>query len=190
MPWSIRPIRPTPERALLAMLAMVACGGGSPPPRVMPTAMSQVTTTMEALEADSVASAFIERLVRSENELSEPDSLFATDALVIADGEPRGSVPRLAGVGLGGILQLVTTRVSTSGAFVWGVMEYRWLPSFETDVLRVGVATLIIAKLPDGSWRIVHLHSSSPRPADSGSAPDDSTSDPGGNPGISGTGGP
>ncbi len=190
MPWSIRSIRPTPERTVLVLLALTACGGGSPPPQVMPTTAPQVTTTMAALEADSVANTFISRLVQSENDLTEPDSLFADDALVIADGEPRGSVPRLAGVGLGGILQLVTTRVASRGAFVWGVMEYRWLPSFASDVLRVGVATLIIAKLPDGTWRIVHLHSSSPRPASPAAEPNDTTSDPGGAPGITGPGGP
>jgi hypothetical protein len=190
MPWNTRTIQPTAERAVLALLALAACGGGSAPPQVMPTAMPQVTTTMEALEADSVANTFISRLIQSENDLVEPDSLFASDALVIADGEPRGSVPRLAGVGLGGTLQLVTTRVASRGAFVWGVMEYRWLPSFESDVLRVGVATLIIAKLPDGSWRIVHLHSSSPRPASPAAEPSDTTGDPGGPPGITGPGGP
>ncbi|HRP07729.1 MAG TPA: nuclear transport factor 2 family protein, partial [Gemmatimonadales bacterium] len=61
-------------------------------------------------------------------------------------------------------VQLVTSQVSTSGAFVWGVIEYRWLPMFDTDAVRSGVATIVIARLKDGTWRIVHLHSSSPTP--------------------------
>lgn len=171
-------------RAVTLALLLAACGG-APPPQGMPTTAPQVTATMEAMQADSVADLFIGRLVESERTLEEPDTLFADDAMVIADGEPRSSVPRLAGVGLGGTLQLVTTRVSTRGAFVWGVVEYRWLPMLEGDAVRVGVATLIIAKLPDGSWRIVHLHSSSPPPPDAPRPePPDSMGDPGRGGGI------
>jgi hypothetical protein len=102
--------------------------------------------------------------------------------VVIADGELRGSLPRLAGVGIGGRVQLVTSQVSTSGAFVWGVMEYRWIPLFESDALRVGVASVVIARRRDDSWRIVHLHSSSPaaeRPEAPRPAPSDTLDSPG-----------
>jgi hypothetical protein len=122
---------------------------------------------------------FIDEVIRSESTLDEPDSLFAIDALVIADGEARRSAPRLAGVGLGGSLQLVTTRAAARGAFVWVVMEYRWLPMFESDALRVGVATLIVSRLRDGNWRIVHLHSSSPVPQMPQPGSPDTLGDPG-----------
>lgn len=169
----------TRSALLLAAVALAACSRNLPLETV-PTATPQVTATMDALQADSVADSFISRLLESESDLAEPDSLFGSDATVFADGEPRGSVPRLAGVGLGGTVQLVTSRVATRGAFVWGVIEYRWLPMFDTDAMRVGVATLVIARLPDGSWRIVHLHSSSPRPPDTPQPePPDSLGDPG-----------
>jgi hypothetical protein len=144
---------------LLAGMLAVGCAQAPPPE---PTIHTPVTTSLEALEADSVASIVIERLLASDALLEEPDSLFADGAIVIADGEVRLSVPRLAGVGLGGRVHLVTSQVSTRGAFVWGVLEYRWLPVFESDAVRGGVATVVIARLRDGAWRIVHLHSSAP----------------------------
>lgn len=175
----------TADRPALAALVAAALGcAAAPPPQ--PAMVTPVTTSLEALEADSVADAFIARLVASESALEEPDSLFANEALVVADGELRRSVPRLAGVGLGGALHLVTTRVSASGAYVWGVIEYRWLPMFESDAVRVGVATVVIARLRDGSWRIVHLHSSSPTPLPLTPRPEppDTMGDPGRGGGI------
>jgi hypothetical protein len=134
------------------------------------------------MTADSIAEGFIRQLLLSESTLEEPDSLFALGGVVIADGVQRGSLPRLAGVGIGGRVQLVTSQVSTSGAFVWGVIEYRWIPLFESDAVRVGVVTLVIAKRRDDTWRIVHLHSSSPpaeRPEAPRPAPSDTLDSPG-----------
>ena len=146
--------------------------------------MPQATlaTSLDAMVADSIAEGFITRLLTSESTLEEPDSLFADGVLVITDGEPRTTLPRLAGVGVGGRVQLVTTQVSASGAFVWGVLEYRWLPLFESDAVRVGVATIVIAKRRDESWRIIHLHSSAPaaeRPDAPRPAPPDTLDSPG-----------
>lgn len=149
----------TAPRALAAALTLAACSQAPPP---SPSTPFPIATTLDALVADSVASLVIQRLLASDALLEEPDSLFAAGAAVIADGERRVSVPRLAGVGLGGRVQLVTSQVSTRGAFVWGVMEYRWVPVFDSDAVRAGVATIVIAALPDEGWRIVHLHSSAP----------------------------
>lgn len=152
--------------------------------RQVPVTMATPTlaTSVDAMAADSIAEGFIARLLTSESTLEEPDSLLADGVLVITDGEPRATLPRLAGVGVGGRVQLVTTQVSASGAFVWGMLEYRWLPLFESDAVRVGVATVVIAKLRDGSWRIIHLHSSSPaaeRPDAPRPAPPDTLDSPG-----------
>jgi hypothetical protein len=141
-----------------------------------------LTTSIEVMVADSIADAMITRLLASESTLEEPDSLFADGVLVITDGEGRSTLPRLAGVGVGGRVQLVTSQVSTSGAFVWGVLEYRWLPLFESDAVRVGVASVMIAKGRAGEWRIIHLHSSSPaaeRPDAPRPAPPDTLDSPG-----------
>jgi hypothetical protein len=145
-----------------AILVPFACAGcvSRPDPTVLP--VPTLATSIDALQADSIAEGMITRLLTSETSLEEPDSLFAEGILVLTDGEPRASLPRLAGVGVGGRVQLVTSQVSTSGAFVWGVLEYRWLPLFDSDAVRAGVATVVIARRSDNSWRIVHLHSSSP----------------------------
>lgn len=143
-----------------AAVLLTGCAAGASRSQEIPA--PTVAVTMEALVADAIAEQFINRLLESESRLLDPDSLFVPGATVMADGEIRVSLPRLAGVGLGGVVQLVTSEVSTRGAFVWGVIEYRWLPMFETDAIRSGVATMIIAQLKDGQWGIVHLHSSSP----------------------------
>lgn len=164
----------------LAITPLLGACASAPPPSIQAT--PTLTTSIDALEADSVASEFISRLLTSETRLEEPDSLFAPSAIVVADGEPRNTLPRLAGVGVGGRVQLVTTQVSVSGAFVWGVLEYRWLPLFESDAVRVGAATVVIVRQRDDSWRIVHVHSSSPaaeRPHAPRPVPSDTLDSPG-----------
>jgi hypothetical protein len=164
----------------ITILPLAAGCASTAQPAMQPTPI--LTTSLDAMVADSVAAEFIGRLLASETRLEEPDSLFSPGAIVVADGEPRGIVPRLAGVGVGGRVQLVTTQVSASGAFVWGVLEYRWLPLFESDAVRVGAATVVVARLRDDSWRIVHLHSSSPtaeRPDTPRPAPPDTLDSPG-----------
>jgi hypothetical protein len=163
-----------------AMLAVVA--GCVSRPVATPMATPTLATSVDAMVADSIAEQFVTRLLTSESTLEEPDSLFAEYAIVITDGEARATLPRLAGVGVGGRVQLVTSQVSTRGAFVWGVLEYRWLPLFESDAVRVGVATLVIARLRDDPWRIIHLHSSSPiaeRPEAPRPVPPDTLDSPG-----------
>jgi hypothetical protein len=131
-------------------------------PAGAPSAVHAVAVTPEALVADSIGTALLGRLVEAESRLREPDTLFAPSAIVIADGTPRLGVPRLAGVALGGQVQLVSTRIAASGAFVWGVIEYRWMPTFGRGLMRPGLATIVIGHQRDGGWRILHLHSSSP----------------------------
>jgi hypothetical protein len=149
--------------AAAVMLVLAGCSQ-APPPQQQPTLNSPVTATLEAMEADSVAEIQIDLLLNSERSLVEPDSFLATGAIVLADGELRNSAPRLAGVGLGGAIQLISSRVSVVGSFVWAILEYRWLPMFENDTIRFGVATLIIGRARDGEWRVLHMHSSSERP--------------------------
>jgi hypothetical protein len=164
----------------LAALSVVTGCVSRPVPQALPT--PTVATSVDALVADSIAEGMITRLLTSESTLEEPDSLFADGALVVTDGEGRSTLPRLAGVGVGGRVQLVTSQVSTSGSFVWAVLEYRWLPLFESDAVRVGVATVVIARRRDDTWRIVHLHSSSPaaeRPDAPRPAPPDTLDSPG-----------
>ena len=167
-------------QALVSVIASLSACVSRQVPQTMAAPM--LATSFDAMVADSIAEGFITRLLTSESTLEEPDSLFAEGALVITDGEGRSTLPRLAGVGVGGRVQLVTSQVSTSGAFVYAVLEYRWLPLFESDAVRVGVATVVIARRRDDSWRIMHLHSSSPaaeRPDAPRPAPPDTLDSPG-----------
>lgn len=118
---------------------------------------------MAALTADSVANLLIQRAIAADARLETPDSVYAPDAEVIADGERRSGPPRFAGVGLHGRLVVGNSRTAVTGGFVWGSIDYRWMPGLPTDPVVPGRATIIIGKLRDGSWRILHLHSSTAR---------------------------
>ncbi len=147
-------------RSMALLAGAVACTTSLP--RSQPTVGMGMTATIGALEADSVGNLLLARLLDAENRFVEPDTLFAPETIVVADGEPRVATPRLAGSRIGGQIQLVSTRLSARGGFVWGVFEYRWVPRFNSDALSQGLATVVIGLQPDGGWRILHLHSSSP----------------------------
>lgn len=149
-------------RPLVALVLTGVAACTTALPRSQPTVGPGMTATIGALEADSVGNLLLARLLDAENRLVEPDTLFAPEAIVVADGEPRISTPRLASSRVGGQIQLVSTRLSARGGFVWGVFEYRWVPRFSSDALSQGLATIVIGLQSDGGWRILHLHSSSP----------------------------
>jgi hypothetical protein len=130
----------------------------------MPNMLPPVVVTIDVLRADSIASDLVRRLFAAEQTSEVADSLFDTESIVIANGEPRLATPRLAGVTSGGQLQLITSRVATTGVFVWGVLEYRWLPASGNAIASTGLATVVLAQRRDGTWRLVHLHSSSGDP--------------------------
>lgn len=165
------------------LLGLVGCSQAPGPDSTTPVA-APLTVTLEAMQADSVAEVRIRELMRSESSLVEPDSFLADGAIVLADGELRGSAPRLAGVGVGGNLQLVSTRVSASGPFVWAIVEYRWLPMFENDPVGFGLATLVIGRDLEGAWKVMHMHSSSARPVPDATRPE--PPEPEGDPGRGG----
>jgi hypothetical protein len=171
------------RKSMAIVLLVVGCSQ-VPPPALEPGISAPIVVSLEALEADSIAEEQIRLLFRSESSLIEPDSFFADGAIVLADGELRGSAPRLAGVGVGGTLQLVSTRVSTSGGFVWAILEYRWLPMFESDPVGFGLATLVFGRDRSGAWKLMHMHSSSARPVQEKERP--GPPDPQGDPGRGG----
>lgn len=91
------------------------------------------------------------------------DSLWASDATIVANGELRAGPPRFAGVGQGGELAITSSRLEVRQTLVWVYLEYRWL-SLSNGVAAEGKATLLLTPRPDGSgWKIVHAHSSTPR---------------------------
>jgi ketosteroid isomerase-like protein len=112
------------------------------------------------LEADSIAHALVQRAFDADAQLANPDSLYIPDAEIIVNGAPRADAPRFAGVAAGGSVQLGSSRFAVTGNYVWGTIQYRWVPGEAGKRMIDGWATLVIARIKDGSWRIVHAHSS------------------------------
>lgn len=93
------------------------------------------------------------------------DTLYASSALVVANGRARLAAPRFAGVGYGGRVTITTANVTIQGRFAWGMMDYRWfnLPQNQAEVGRV---TFVCENREAAGWKIVHLHSSQQLPWD------------------------
>lgn len=142
----------------LAVLLLLGCGARNS--GVQPSAVPQ--GSLEAFAADSIANLLIARAFTADAALQEPDSLYVEDAEIIANGEPRADAPRIAGIGLEGRVQLGSSRITVTGGFVFGSVEYRWLPKTVGDTASEGRATFVLGRTRLGAWRILHLHSSTP----------------------------
>ncbi len=68
------------------------------------------------------------------------------------------------GVKEDGTIQQGSSRFSVTGSYVWGTIQYRWVPGTAQQKMVDGWATFVIARLKDGQWRIVHVHSSTATP--------------------------
>ena len=120
------------------------------------------TVSIEAFAADSIAGLLVARAFAADASLQEPDSLYIDDAEIIANGEPRADAPRFAGIGLDGRVQMGSSRFTVSGGFVYGTVEYRWVPRAVGELASEGRATFVLGRNQAGAWRILHLHSSTP----------------------------
>ena len=139
---------------MLLALALAGCTGqqvAPPQPILSPGAVEEPVTTVltAALSADS---------------RGEPaDSLWASDATIVANGQVRDAPPRFAGVGKGGEIAITSSRLEVRQTLVWVYLEYRWL-SLKDGAAAEGKATVLLTPKPDGlGWKIVHAHSSTPR---------------------------
>jgi len=140
-------------RAPAIALLVAACGG-------RPVTTPTPAFTVQVLEADSIAHAMVQRAFDADAQLANPDSLYLPEAEIIVNGAPRADAPRSAGVAAGGSVQLGSSRFAVTGNYVWGTIQYRWVPGEVGKRMIDGWATLVIARLKDGGWRIVHAHSS------------------------------
>jgi hypothetical protein len=110
----------------------------------------------DALEALATAA------LKADARLDPADTLFMSDAEVIAEGMRRTGVPRFAGVEAGGQVVLGSIRIDQAGHFAWASFDYRWLAG-DRDQFHEGRATLVftrVAAAEGSAWRIAHLHSS------------------------------
>jgi hypothetical protein len=142
--------------APLALLLLAGCVSH----RVTADPGNGILTSVGAMTADSIANDLINRALTADAALKNPDSIYSADAEVVANGELRTEAPRLAGMSAGGHLLLGSSKTSVTASFIWGSIEYRWIPEREGGVATSGYATIIVGHLRDGTWRVVHLHSS------------------------------
>lgn len=92
------------------------------------------------------------------------DSLYAPEALVVANARIRLGTPRFAGVGYGGRVTIAAATVTLEGRFAWVLVDYRWVNP-ERNQAEAGRATFVCEARPNG-WKIVHVHSSQLLPWD------------------------
>lgn len=144
-------MRWTPGSLSLLLLAG-ACGPAPAPPApvLSPGVVEEPVTAVitAALDAD--------------RRMATADSLWDSDATVIANGELRYAPPRFAGIAPGGEVAITSSRLEVRQSLVWVYLEYRWL-SVKDGLARDGKATVLLTPRSGGAgWRIVHLHSSTP----------------------------
>jgi hypothetical protein len=149
---------PCPSRVLLlaSVLAGTACATRAALPRG-----SEAAPTPDEIQA---LARLAVNLDASGNRAA--DSLYAADAVVVANARVRLATPppRLAGVGNGGRITVTATTVTLEGRFAWVLVEYRWINA-EQRLAEAGRATFVFERRERG-WKIVHLHSSHVLPWD------------------------
>lgn len=138
-------------RGSLSLLAVAAaCAGAQPAPApiLSPGVVEESITAVltAALDAD--------------RRMATADSLWDSEATVIANGELRYAPPRFAGLEPGGEVAITSSRLEVRQTLVWVYLEYRWL-SVRDGLARDGKATVLLTPRTGArGWRIVHLHSS------------------------------
>ena len=137
---------------LSLLLLATGCGHvqAAPAPVLSPGAVEERVT------------AVITAALDSDRRMATADSLWDSDATVIANGELRYAPPRFAGIEPGGEVGITSSRLEVRQSLVWVFLEYRWL-SVKDAVARDGKATVLLTPDRNGAgWKIVHLHSSTP----------------------------
>lgn len=143
----------------LAALVVVACvtrtrrgtPGVGAPASALGTPEQIQTIARQALQLDATADR-------------AADTLYAPEALVVANARVRLAPPRFAGVGYGGRITVAAATVTLEGRFAWVMVDYRWINSQQQQA-EAGRATFVCEEKGRG-WKIVHAHSSQLLPWD------------------------
>ena len=111
----------------------------------------------------------VERIVRQALVLDaarDPaaDSLYAPEAVVVANARVRLGAPRYAGIGATGRVTIAAATVTLHGSFAWAMVDYRWINTAQR-LAEAGRATVILEERL-GRWRVVHANSSQLLPWD------------------------
>src|SRR2546429_6705074 len=148
---------PLPLPLLLAALVVAAC--------VRRTQHLAPAAGVAALDTPELIQEIVrEALVLDAAGDRAADTLYAPEALVVANARTRFAAPRFAGVGYGGRVTVAASSVTLEGRFAWGMVDYRWTRSQQNGAA-AGRATFICEEKPKG-WKIVHVHSSQLLPWD------------------------
>lgn len=135
--------------AAVAAIVLGACAT-RPPRRELGIPVAGTTVEVEALvRASLTLDAAADRAA---------DTLYAPEAVVLANARARFAAPRFAGVSYGGRVTVGSTSVTVEGRWAWAVIDYRWIGSQRSQV-EAGRATVVCVRRERG-WRIIHLHSS------------------------------
>ncbi len=154
----MRPPRPGSRRGALTLTAALLAGCVTRTQRLAPPGTAALGTP--ALIQEMVQQA----LVLDAAGDRAADTLYAPDALVVANARARFAPPRFAGVGYGGRVTVAGAAVTLEGRFAWSVVDYRWINS-QRNQAEAGRATFVCEEKPQG-WKIVHVHSSQVLPWD------------------------
>jgi SnoaL-like protein len=146
--------------ALLAALAMAGCATSrqTVPPRLGSAQPATIRVT------EGVQDLVQRAIVLDAAGDAAADSLYAPEAMVVANARVRLGVPRFAGVGYGGKVTIAAATVTLEGRFAWVLVDYRWANQ-ERNQAEAGRATFVCEAGPNG-WKIVHVHSSQLLPWD------------------------
>lgn len=142
---------------LLATALLVACLTRTQ--RLRPAATATALGTPEVMQALAR-----EALVLDAAGNRAADTLYAPEAVVVANARLRLGAPRFAGIGYGGRVTVSAASVTLEGRWAWVLTDYRWINSQQNQA-EAGRATFVCEQKPQG-WKIVHVHSSQLLPWD------------------------
>jgi hypothetical protein len=142
------------DKLLYFTLALAACGRGPSLQAPHPTDAAQL--------ADHLTDLVTEAL-RADARFQPADSLYSPDALLVADGARRVTIPRFAGIERGGQVAVGSSQVEVTRTLAWVYVEYRWLAPSLNLAHEARATALLVPNGTGGTWTIVHAHSSSLR---------------------------
>ena len=131
-----------------ALLCLAACSHAAP--------------TVVPFQVEEPVTAAIAAALAADGRGESADSLWDSEATVVADGEIRDDAPRFAGVAKGGQVAITQSRLDLRQTLAWVYLEYRW-SELNAGLVREGRATVLLLPAKNGGWKIVHAHSSSRR---------------------------
>jgi len=141
---------------MLVVAALTACTTRRYPPRIGPgVALGSPQRIQDLVRQAVVLDAAGDRAA---------DTLYAPEALVVANARVRLGAPRFAGMGYGGRVTIAAATVTLEGRFAWVMVDYRWVNSARNQA-EAGRATFVCEDTPNG-WKIIHVHSSQLLPWD------------------------